>query len=153
MRAIIAEDQPFTRSEYRRRGIALFEISRSSSDHQAGPRTERRGLAKSTVRLGLDVLQLARLTTCVAPHVLRRNASTLKLTRVAGAYGRGDEKNPQLQRIYGTAWERRPRSRPPRTVAQPNLPITAKLGQEPGPFSFPRVADWRSLSQGCTIGR
>ena len=28
----------------------------------------------------------------------------VKLTSVAGAYWRGDEKNPQLQRIYGTAW-------------------------------------------------
>jgi threonyl-tRNA synthetase len=28
-----------------------------------------------------------------------------KLTKVAGAYGRGDEKRPMLQRIYGTAWE------------------------------------------------
>src|SRR5204863_10220978 len=28
-----------------------------------------------------------------------------KLTRVAGAYWRGDEHKPQLQRIYGTAWE------------------------------------------------
>jgi len=28
----------------------------------------------------------------------------LKLTSVAGAYWRGDERNPQLQRIYGTAW-------------------------------------------------
>src|SRR5262249_59666828 len=28
-----------------------------------------------------------------------------KLMRVAGAYWRGNEKGPQLQRIYGTAWE------------------------------------------------
>ena len=27
-----------------------------------------------------------------------------KLTRIAGAYWRGDERNPMLQRIYGTAW-------------------------------------------------
>ena len=31
-----------------------------------------------------------------------------KLTNVAGAYWRGDEKNPMLQRIYGTAWHDRP---------------------------------------------
>jgi threonyl-tRNA synthetase len=28
-----------------------------------------------------------------------------KLTKVAGAYWRGNEKDPMLQRIYGTAWE------------------------------------------------
>ncbi len=35
-----------------------------------------------------------------------------KLTRVAGAYWRGDERNPMLQRIYGTAWESKAGARP-----------------------------------------
>jgi len=33
------------------------------------------------------------------------NADAFKLTSIAGAYWRGDEKNPQLQRIYGVAFE------------------------------------------------
>src|SRR3989344_7023846 len=33
------------------------------------------------------------------------NADALKLTHVAGAYWRGDEKNPQMQRVYGVAFE------------------------------------------------
>jgi threonyl-tRNA synthetase len=43
---------------------------------------------------------------CRGPHVenTSRHLGHFKLTRVAGAYWRGDERNPQLQRIYGTAW-------------------------------------------------
>jgi threonyl-tRNA synthetase len=44
---------------------------------------------------------------CRGPHVqntVEINPSAFKLMNVAGAYWRGDEKNPQLQRIYGTAW-------------------------------------------------
>ena len=34
-----------------------------------------------------------------------KRLGAFKLTKVAGAYWRGDEKRPMLQRIYGTAWE------------------------------------------------
>jgi threonyl-tRNA synthetase len=44
---------------------------------------------------------------CRGPHVhntAKINPSAVKLMNVAGAYWRGDEHNPMLQRIYGTAW-------------------------------------------------
>lgn len=44
---------------------------------------------------------------CRGPHVGRTRdikANAVKLLRTGGAYWRGDEKRPQLQRIYGTAW-------------------------------------------------
>ncbi|MEX1263984.1 MAG: threonine--tRNA ligase [Actinomycetota bacterium] len=42
---------------------------------------------------------------CLGPHVAHTGVlGAFKLTNVAGAYWRGDEKNPQLTRIYGTAW-------------------------------------------------
>ncbi|MBB6599809.1 threonine--tRNA ligase [Luteimonas sp. MC1825] len=42
---------------------------------------------------------------CRGPHVPNtRFLKAFKLTRVSGAYWRGDSKNEQLQRIYGTAW-------------------------------------------------
>jgi threonyl-tRNA synthetase len=46
---------------------------------------------------------------CRGPHVedTGRHLGHFKLMRVAGAYWRGDEHNPQLQRIYGTAWDSR----------------------------------------------
>jgi threonyl-tRNA synthetase len=45
---------------------------------------------------------------CRGPHVADTgeiNPSAVKLMSVAGAYWRGDERNPMLQRIYGTAWQ------------------------------------------------
>ncbi|MEJ2012731.1 MAG: threonine--tRNA ligase [Anaerolineales bacterium] len=47
---------------------------------------------------------------CRGPHVentKQLNPDAIKLLNVAGAYWRGDEHNPMLQRIYGTAWESR----------------------------------------------
>ena len=43
---------------------------------------------------------------CAGPHVMRTgNIKAYKLLRVAAAYYRGNENNPQLQRIYGTAFK------------------------------------------------
>ncbi len=45
---------------------------------------------------------------CRGPHLpSTRDIPAFKLMRVAAAYWRGSEQNPQLQRIYGTAWESR----------------------------------------------
>jgi threonyl-tRNA synthetase len=42
---------------------------------------------------------------CAGPHVRRTSqCKHFKLTSIAGAYWRGSEKNPMLQRIYGTVW-------------------------------------------------
>ncbi|HKQ37863.1 MAG TPA: threonine--tRNA ligase [Verrucomicrobiae bacterium] len=42
---------------------------------------------------------------CAGPHVMRTgNVKAFKLLKVASAYFRGNEKNPQLQRLYGTAF-------------------------------------------------
>ena len=46
------------------------------------------------------------LDLCAGPHVMRTgNIGAFKLTSVASAYYKGDEQNPQLQRIYGTAFK------------------------------------------------
>jgi len=43
---------------------------------------------------------------CRGPHVINtRHLRAFKLTKVSGAYWRGDSKNEMLQRIYGTAWK------------------------------------------------
>jgi len=47
---------------------------------------------------------------CRGPHLRSTgqiNADAIKLTSIAGAYWRGDESRPMLQRIYGTAWEKK----------------------------------------------
>jgi threonyl-tRNA synthetase len=46
------------------------------------------------------------LDLCAGPHVMRTgNIGAFKLTSIASAYYKGDERNPQLQRIYGTAFK------------------------------------------------
>src|SRR5213075_53633 len=43
---------------------------------------------------------------CAGPHVMRTgNIGAFRLTHVASAYYKGDDKNPQVQRIYGTAFK------------------------------------------------
>lgn len=45
------------------------------------------------------------LDMCRGPHVPNTKfLKSFKLTKISGAYWRGDAKNEQLQRIYGTAW-------------------------------------------------
>ncbi|WP_422368976.1 threonine--tRNA ligase [Pelagibius sp.] len=47
------------------------------------------------------------LDLCVGPHLpsTKKLGHAFKLTKVSGAYWRGDAKNEQLQRVYGTCWE------------------------------------------------
>jgi threonyl-tRNA synthetase len=77
---------------------------------------------------------------CRGPHVpsTRVIGNGWDLTRIAGAYWRGSEKNPQLQRIYGTAWPTKDELR----AYQQRLEEAAKrdhrkLGKELDLFSFP----------------
>ncbi len=77
---------------------------------------------------------------CRGPHVpgTRMVGNGWDLTRIAGAYWRGSEKNPQLQRIYGTAWPTKDALR----AHQERLEEAAKrdhrkLGAELDLFSFP----------------
>jgi threonyl-tRNA synthetase len=77
---------------------------------------------------------------CRGPHVptTRYVGNGWDLTRVAGAYWRGSEKNPQLQRVYGTAWPSKDELR----AYQARLEEAAKrdhrkLGKDLDLFSFP----------------
>ncbi|HJU96678.1 MAG TPA: threonine--tRNA ligase, partial [Jiangellaceae bacterium] len=83
--------------------------------------------------------ELAWKDLCRGPHLpTTRHIPAFKLTRVAAAYWRGSEQNPQLQRIYGTAWESR-------EALQAHLDHLAeaerrdhrRLGAELDLFSFP----------------
>jgi threonyl-tRNA synthetase len=76
---------------------------------------------------------------CRGPHVpTTRNIPAFKLLRSAGAYWRGSEKNPQLQRIYGTAWPS-PEAQEQylARVAEAERRDHRRLGQELDLFSFP----------------
>jgi threonyl-tRNA synthetase len=76
---------------------------------------------------------------CRGPHLpTTRHIPAFKLTRAGGAYWRGNEKNTQLQRIYGTAWESRgAQEEYLRLLAEAERRDHRRLGAELDLFSFP----------------
>jgi threonyl-tRNA synthetase len=76
---------------------------------------------------------------CRGPHLpSTRHIPAFKLMRTGGAYWRGSEKNPQLQRIYGTAWEsREAQDDYLHLLAEAERRDHRKLGAELDLFSFP----------------
>ncbi|GAB3406456.1 threonine--tRNA ligase [Schumannella luteola] len=77
---------------------------------------------------------------CRGPHLpsTRLIGNGAKLMRVAAAYWRGSEKNPQLQRIYGTAWPTKDELRAYLTrLEEAAKRDHRKLGKELDLFSFP----------------
>ena len=76
---------------------------------------------------------------CRGPHVpTTRHIPAFRLTRTAAAYWRGSEHNPQLQRIYGTAWESAEAlERYVELLAEAERRDHRKLGTELDLFSFP----------------
>jgi threonyl-tRNA synthetase len=76
---------------------------------------------------------------CRGPHLpTTRNIPAFKLTRIAAAYWRGSEKNPQLQRIYGTAWESRDALKAHlHRLVEAEKRDHRKLGAELDLYSFP----------------
>jgi len=76
---------------------------------------------------------------CRGPHLpTTRHIPAFKLMRTGGAYWRGSEKNPQLQRIYGTAWEsRQAQDDYLHLLAEAERRDHRKIGAELDLFSFP----------------
>jgi threonyl-tRNA synthetase len=99
MRRIVHEDRPFVQ-ETLTRAEAIAEFTRRGQDYKLELINDKvEGDEVSTYHTG-DFLDL-----CRGPHVAStRELKAFKLLRVAGAYWRGDEKKPQLTRIYGTSW-------------------------------------------------
>jgi threonyl-tRNA synthetase len=101
MRAIIAADEPFKREEWTKAQAIEHYSAHEDNPYkreivQDLPEDER----ISFYRTGSHWVDL-----CRGPHVDRSSdIGPFKLTSVSGAYWRGDEKRPMLQRIYGTAW-------------------------------------------------
>jgi threonyl-tRNA synthetase len=99
MRRLAQEDRPFIR-EIVSRQQALDEFRARGQDYKLELINDKvEGDEVSLYRMG-DFVDL-----CRGPHVRStKDLKFFKLLRVAGAYWRGDEKKPQLTRIYGTAW-------------------------------------------------
>ena len=99
MRRIAQEDRPFVHNTVSR-AEAVDEFSKRGQDYKLELIADKvEGDEVSVYQTG------AFLDLCRGPHVKStRELKAFKLMRIAGAYWRGDEKKPQLTRIYGTAW-------------------------------------------------
>src|SRR5438105_4130996 len=75
---------------------------------------------------------------CAGPHVMRTgNIGAYKLTHVASAYYKADEKNPQLQRIYGTAFKNKTEMEAYfKMLEEAKRRDHRKIGQEMGLFTI-----------------
>ncbi len=78
------------------------------------------------------------LDLCAGPHVMRTgNIGAFKLTHVASAYYKGDEKNPQLQRVYGTAFKNKTEMEAYFTMLEEGKKRDhRRIGQEMGLFAM-----------------
>ena len=103
MRDIVGQSQPFVREEHSQdEGLALFADQPYKREiiESVDPSEGATPNVVSTYRNDGFV------DLCRGPHVpTTKRLGHFRLLKVAGAYWRGDERRPQLQRIYGTAWE------------------------------------------------
>ncbi len=102
MRRIIAADKPLRREVWARE--ALIARWREQGEHFKAEWAAElpQGEDLSVYWSGADWMDM-----CRGPHLPstgKLDPAAFKLTRVSGAYWRGDQKNPQLSRIYGTGW-------------------------------------------------
>ncbi len=101
MRAIIARNEPFTREVWTRQQL----IDRWT---QQGERFKAEWAAELPENEELTIYRQGEwLDMCRGPHMVstgKLDPQAFKLTRVSGAYWRGDQKNAMLSRIYGTGW-------------------------------------------------
>ncbi len=105
MRRIIAADQPLSREVWSRADlIAAWQASGESFKAEWAaelPDVEDGGEELTVYRSGTW------MDMCRGPHLAstgKLDPAAFKLMRVSGAYWRGDQKNAQLSRIYGTGW-------------------------------------------------
>jgi threonyl-tRNA synthetase len=136
MAEIVAADQPFERVEMSKAdALKLFAGHPFKTEIIQGV-DEAEGAAGESVSAyrNRDFVDL-----CRGPHLPSTGRlAAFKLTRTAGAYWRGDEHRPQLQRIYGTAWEsRKAQDEYLHRLEEARKRDHRRLGVELDYFSFP----------------
>jgi threonyl-tRNA synthetase len=143
-RRVVTEDQ--ARSElagepYKQELIGLKGAPQAGAEEADAEESVEVGGPELTIYDNLDPKtdKLCWKDLCRGPHLpATRSIPAFKLMRTGGAYWRGSEKNPQLQRIYGTAWESRAAQDSYLTMlAEAERRDHRKLGAELDLFSFP----------------
>ncbi|HEX5094362.1 MAG TPA: threonine--tRNA ligase [Acidimicrobiia bacterium] len=151
MRAIVKNDQRFVRDELSYDdALALFadqpykqeiieKVRGGNADAEDAGEVGGDGgvsIYRNVVDGDVEFIDL-----CRGPHVPSTGKlGAFKLTTVAGAYWRGNEKGPMLQRIYGTAWEsQKALDEYLHRIEEAEKRDHRKLGVELDLFSFPEV--------------
>lgn len=154
MQRIIREGQRFTRrvvsEDEARAEMANEPFKLELIDLAGGPGSGADAAEGASAEIGAGELTIYDNVTrdgeivwkdlCRGPHVpsTRMVGNGWDLTRVAAAYWRGSERNPQLQRIYGTAWPSKDELRAyQERMAEAERRDHRKLGVEMDLFSFP----------------
>jgi threonyl-tRNA synthetase len=149
MRAIVKADEAFVRSELSYdEALQLFadqsykrEIIEKvrAGDASAEDADEAGGDGGVSVYANVRDGEVVFTDLCRGPHVPSTGKlGVFKLTKLAGAYWRGDEKGPMLQRVYGTAWEsKQALEEHLHRIAEAERRDHRKLGLELDLFSFP----------------
>ena len=110
MKAVVDANQPFTRSAISRdEAIKLGHAGRLASLSDRPVASKFKLDILNRIPEGEEISLYTNgdfVDLCAGPHVMRTgNVKAFKLTHVSSTYYLGDEKNPQLQRIYGTAFK------------------------------------------------
>lgn len=104
MRALIKADHPFEK-----RDISIEEALESFTKLNQTYKIELINDLKDSGETSVSVYKSGHFTDlCRGPHIESTgqiNAQAFKLTKISGAYWKADEKNPQMQRIYGVVFE------------------------------------------------
>jgi threonyl-tRNA synthetase len=155
MRKIIKDNQRFSRravsdeearaeladEPYKLELIGLKgQVSTGSTSEVAEGASAEVGGGELTIYDNLDRNgELAWKDLCRGPHLpTTKRIPAFKLMRTAAAYWRGDEKNKQLQRIYGTAWETKEAlAEHLHRIEEAERRDHRKLGRDLDLFSFP----------------
>ncbi|WP_227468382.1 threonine--tRNA ligase [Microbacterium sp. YJN-G] len=154
MQRIVRDGQRFTRrvvtEDEARAELANEPFKLELIDLAGGPGSGADAAEGASVEVGAGELtiydnvtkdgEVAWKDLCRGPHVpsTRMLGNGWDLTRVAAAYWRGSEKNPQLQRIYGTAWPSKDELRAyQERLAEAERRDHRRLGVEMDLFSFP----------------
>ncbi len=154
MQRIIREGQRFTRrvvtEEEARAEMANEPFKLELIELAGGPGSGADAAEGASVEVGAGELtiydnvskdgEVVWKDLCRGPHLpsTRMIGNGWDLTRMAAAYWRGSEKNPQLQRIYGTAWPSKDELKAYKErIAEAERRDHRKLGVEMDLFSFP----------------
>jgi threonyl-tRNA synthetase len=139
-RRVVGDDEARTEMEFEPYKLELIGLKGAHAADAADGADAEVGSAELTIydNVSKDG-SLAWKDLCRGPHIpTTRGIPAFKLMRTAAAYWRGSEQNPQLQRIYGTAWETRDALKEHlRRLEEAEKRDHRKLGAALDLFSFP----------------